>query len=79
MPRGCSIYLNIPGRRERHLFQTPPIEKKKFQPPPPEFTSIKYPTTTRKKNHKNNFLYRNTQSLENSSELSSRKWSYLHL
>ena len=48
------FHLNIPGRGERHLFQTPPpIEEEEKIPP----------TTTRKKNnHKNNFRYRNTQS-----------------
>jgi hypothetical protein len=41
----------------------PPIEEdNNFHPPPPEFTSINTPLPPEKKNHKNNFLYRNTQS-----------------
>jgi hypothetical protein len=35
----------------------------KIQPPPPGFTSINTPLPIeRKKNHKNNFLYKNTLS-----------------
>jgi len=59
------FHLNIPGRGECHLFQTPPPtnrKEKNFHPSPPEFTSINTPLPPEKKNHKNNFLYRNTQS-----------------
>jgi len=57
------FHLNIPGKGECHLFQTPSPIEKKIHPPPPEFTSINTPLPLeRKKNHKNNFLYRNTQS-----------------
>jgi hypothetical protein len=46
------------------LISDPPTNrrKKRFHPPPPEFTSESTPLPPEKKNHKNNFLYRNTQS-----------------
>jgi len=59
------FHLNIPGRGGTPLISDPPTNRKEknFHPPPPEFTSINTPLPPKKKNHKNNFLYRNTQSL----------------
>jgi hypothetical protein len=60
------FHLNIPGSAGTSLISDPlPSIKrrKRIHPPPSEFTSINTPLPLeRKKNHKNNFLYRNTQS-----------------
>jgi hypothetical protein len=85
------FHLNIPGRGEHHLFQTPPPIEKKFPPTTTRNYFNKYPTTTRKKiiiriisfvetpNPNLNEIKNLQNLLQNSSELSSQKWSYLPL
>ena len=62
-PEGYSIWIYL-GGGGMPLISDPPTNrrKKNFHPSPPEFTSESTPLPPEKKNHKNNFLYRNTQS-----------------